>query len=289
MLGRVVRGHPVPRSSPSRGAETCAPGSVLSRADELRGALRELGIVLRGRPGQDTEVVPGAMHSGPSARARLHHDRAFIWGEKESETVHVSAPEQTALERLTNPSEPPTLRDVKVFLGRTTGGSTRCFHLKASIRTGQRSLFSVCASRRPEPGELARFREGLQQGEARTLSYRTEWSGLSSTWALVAFAMFIVWAASGRTRVRFDPETGRVDAASQQFFFGAWQMQSFARDDIVEVLVSGSEAGTTRPVYRPAFHLTTGEIVPLGMRGHSSAQRARHWAGQLERLLATGQ
>jgi hypothetical protein len=215
-------------------------------------------------------------------------ERSF-WGARQSEDVTITARTPEAFEIHLHFAKPPSLRDVNVYMRRPPVDGSGCFQVKASIGDTSGSLFSLCASRRPTKEELAAFRDGLRSGETRTLDYRTEWSGFSSAWALVAFALFIVWVASGRTRVRFDLSTGRVDVESQPAFFAKWQKQGFARDDIVEVLVSGSQAGNAVHVYRPAFHLKNGEIVPLGISGHSNAKRAQHWAHQLELLLAQGE
>jgi len=144
----------------------------------------------------------------------------------------------------------------------------------------------MCDSPRPSSQVLTTFRDTLRRGEPAELSYRGAWGGLTQFFLMEALALLVAWALSARTRVTFDRESGSVEAASQIFVFGRWRRLTFEREDIVEVLLSGSRADSETPVYRPAFHLKDGEIVALSKRGIVGVKQAQHRVTQIERLLS---
>ncbi|MEJ7729105.1 MAG: hypothetical protein WKG00_07815 [Polyangiaceae bacterium] len=136
--------------------------------------------------------------------------------------------------------------------------------------------------------DMFRMADELRAGRAATLAHTTGWGGLLVSLPLCVVAVLLTWLASGRSRVTFAPESGRVEVATQSHWLRRWWRRELAVGDIVDARVT-PRAGVERgPLYRPALALRGGELVVLGEAGLRTPERAEHFAAELRRLLELG-
>ena len=105
---------------------------------------------------------------------------------------------------------------------------------------------------------------------------------------LAAAAALLAWLTSGRSRVTFAPESGRVEVATQRHWLMRWSRRELAIREIVDAQVASLPGVKGGPVHMPALALRGGEQVVLGETGLRSPARAAYFAGELRRLLQLG-
>ncbi len=230
--------------------------------------------------------------AGPVLRCQAHV-RSF-WGEVEApEKVVASSAGRAPLPWVALGKEPPpSLADLDIDIEYQRRAKTDSWsRLTARFREDSATpLTDFYPTRFGGPLLLDLFRtlDELRAGRAATLVYTTGWGGLVVALSLGVVAVLITWLASGRSRVTFAPESGRVEVATQSHWLRRWSRRELAIGDIVGARAASSEGAKRGLVYRPALVLRGGERMVLGEAGLRTPERAEHFAAELRRLLELG-
>jgi hypothetical protein len=185
------------------------------------------------------------------------------------------------------PEEPelPSLDLLEASLTYRSSSEALCWDVVISWGSAKKTVHRDCSPSHGDEPSMVAFQSALNQGETGVVRYRSAWGGFHVALPLLFTTLFFAWLGSGRTRVRYDPESGEVVVRSRAFWRTKAETQRFRRSDIAEVFLLASTLDNGAKILRPAFRAADGHATPLGSVG-LAPERAHHFVTRLKALLA---